>query len=403
MKKISAILVLVLCLVLVSCGKGGAEAAQPAAEPVQSEAPEAPAATVGEVPEEPETQAAEPEVPVEPEEPAAEPAREIVPLPEGGNLSARFEYDGIHYDFYQYNMWDEAMVYGAINAADAVSGETLWNYVTDPQYVGQLDNFTVIGPTDSGFVFTKEDTVYCLNPDDGILAWTVDLQSGWPTGYYAIDDSGNFYFPAYFSPGFTVISADGLILNEFDSLESIYGDPVDDGWCSGIFMGSDGNLRIGYCMEYPMTYVVDPATAKCLDQYPGTVSITEEDLVGCWKDNDYTGNTHVILTIADDLFYSMCTYGEDGNLMYQYEGYFQLEDFTEDVGDDWLVSHLVWTDDPYFADWETIGDYVVSYYYRDDEYGIRELELLQINNGDSVLSTYFEMTDVLLEYFEPMG
>ena len=75
----------------------------------------------------------------------------------------------------------------------------------------------------------------------------------------------------------------------------------------------------------------------------------------------------------------------------------------EDVGNDWLISHLTYTDDPNFADWGGIGDYVATYYYEDEEYDEKTIDLVQVNNGDSVLSWYYDLYSILLHKVEPMG
>ena len=401
-KLLSVFLVLAMCLSFASCGKSGEEVSQPAAEPVQTEAPEAPAAAEPEAPEVPETPAeTEPEAPEEPEEPAAE-SEDTVSLPEDGNLCYVIEGGNINYNFYEYYN-EDAMVFAAVNAVDAVTGETLWNFVTEPQYVGQLDNYTVVGLNTAGFVFTKEDVVYCLNPVSGELEWTSEPMTGWPTGYFAVDNSCNFYFPGYFTASLTVIDCGGNTVHRYDELQSIYGSPIEDGWCEGISVDENGYVHIKYNYEYPSTYVIDPQTGCAVDEYVSSIPVSAEMLAGSWMDNIYGGEQHVILTVNDDLSFNMANYNPDGSYMYTYEGYFEIDTFSEDVGSDWLISHLTYTDDPNFADWGGIGDYVATYFYEDEEHGEKTIELVQVNNGDSVLSWYYDMFSIVLHKVEPMG
>lgn len=392
MKKILAVaLAFAMCLSFGACGKSGDSADDPVNTQTETEGQP-----------EQELVPTDTGVTLIDSEPEAVPAKDVEPLPEGGNLCYVIEAGNMTYNFYEYYT-DEAAVYAGINAVDTASGNTLWNYVTEEQYVAQVDNYTVIGPTTAGFVFTKEDVVYCLNPVDGSLEWTSEPMNDWPAGNFVIDDDCNFYFPGYFSASLTVIGSDGSLVNYFETLTDIYGEPIDDGWCDGISMGKDGNLRIKYSFDYPTTYVVDPKTGECVDEYISTVTVEKEDLVGCWMDNLYSGDQHVIMSIEDDLSFNMSTYDSNGAIMYTYDGYFELDSFVDEVGNDWLISHLTSTDDPAFADWEGIGDYVVTYFFKDEESGRRTVELVQANNGDSVLSIYFDMTSILLHDFEPMG
>lgn len=405
-KTLAFILALTMCFTFAACGKEEPEIQETPQTPVEETVPEGPVyideVSIGE------TIDLGPDIDpviglgavVDPE--ATEGEASAAERPEGGDLYWTLDAGDTVFNVYTYYN-DEAQVYACVSAVNAADESEKWNFVTEPQYVGQLDNYTIVGLTTAGFVFTKEDVVYCLNPVDGSLEWMSEPMGDWPTGYFAVDNYCNFYFPGYFIASLTVIDAGGNTVNKFEELESVYGGPIDDGWCEGIEFGSDGYLRMKYCFETPTVYVIDIDTGCAVDEYPATVSVENSMLSGLWMDNYYTGDPHVIINIDDDLGFDMSIYNPDGSLMHNYEGYFELGTFVNEVGSDWLISHLTDTDDENFAGWDSIGDYVVTYFYQDAEESGRSLELVQVNNGDSVLYDYFEMTNVILHEFEAMG
>lgn len=297
---------------------------------------------------------------------------------------------------------DEAAYYAVVTGYDSQTGETVWTHETPKYYVAQLDTLQEIGLSYAGYFFLEEGTVTCLDLTTGEVLWQNSDFDGAGAGI-DMDMDGTIYLCGYFGPDLYVISPEGKTIARYDSLtkdsdwfeEELF-------WPYEVKAKENGWAAVSY--ESDMTTVVcDVKTGEIMDCYPHTVNVTEDFLAGTWVDDKY--DTSIILTVNEDMSYVMTRYDEAGDLAATYYGTVELGKlYAEENGQndgDWLIFRLEETDDDQIRGMQSIGDYVVCEVYETDNYCY--IVLAQVNNGDSMISLYFNAYSFALEKVEAMG
>lgn len=264
---------------------------------------------------------------------------------------------------------DEAAAIGHVKCYDASSKELLWSYDTQKVYVAQLNNLQEIGFTSYGYLLLVDGNVVCLGTegdDAGKELWSNGMFGG-ASASWDFDEDENLYICGYFGPELVIIDPTGATVSFYPPQFA------DDFFWPGELKYEDGFVYIRYDSN-DLWLKVNPENGAAESIEISSKEDTKAILSGSWVDN--ISEPYIYLGFDQDG--TLIAFRDSQEACYAYGGTWTCDENSFSMPVDDVSS------DPLLEGFKNLGDYEIKSLRIEN--GVVVMELLQLNNGDSLIS-----------------